>query len=331
MCVSPLKGFQIGVNPSGKPDYKITSYKVHHIENIKGSWQKVYDDFESPYAKKIVRKFTEIPCGYCIDCRLNYSKMWANRIMLEASDWKENYFLTLTYDNEHLPFNDEGLMTLRPKDLQDFLKRLRRHFEPNILRFFACGEYGDASKRPHYHAIIFNLPLVDKEYYARSDSGYPIYISETLRKIWSHGHVIVASMTWESAAYVARYTMKKAGGRDNSFYEEIGIEPEFLRMSRRPGIAASYFDKWHEKIYDTDSIVIGDVNGGKTVKPPRYFDKKLESINENLYSIIKERRKMIAENHKKLLLLQTRLTYEEILKNRELKIKQKTLALKRQL
>lgn len=330
MCVSPLKAFQIGVTPSGKPDYKITSYNVHHLEKFKNEYRKIYDKTISPYAEKIIRESIDIPCGHCVECRLNYSRTWADRIMLEAKDYEHNYFVTLTYDNEHLPFTADGLMTLQPKDLQDFLKRLRRKKEPDIIRFFACGEYGDVGKRPHYHAILFNCSLDDLEYYGQS-TAHPIFVSDFLTKTWNKGHVIVAPLNWQTAAYTARYCMKKNKGLTKEYFEAIGIEPEFLRMSRRPGIAANYFEQHYKKIYINDELILSDDSGGRKSKPPRYFDQRLEKIDEVWYKLIKDRRRYIAEENKKTLVLIHKLSYEKILENRKLKMEQKLLALKRQL
>lgn len=330
MCVSPLKAFAVGVTPLGKTDYKITSLKVHHLEVFKGEYRKIYDNKVSPYAQKVIRESIEIPCGDCVECKLAYSRMWADRIMLEAKSWNDSYFLTLTYNNEHLPFTYDGLMTLQPKDLQDFIKRLRRHKEPDIIRFFACGEYGDQSNRPHYHGIFFNLKIDDLEYYGQSN-GNPIFISDDISKIWKHGHVIIAPLNWSTAAYTARYCMKKVHGKNKQYYEAVGIEPEFLRMSRRPGIAAQYFEQHYKKIYINDELILSDDSGGRRTKPPRYFDKKLEEVNEAWYKLIKERRRYVAEENKKTMCLIHNLPYEKILENRKLKMEQKTLALFRQL
>ena len=151
MCKSPLKGFQIGLTEKGKPDYKVVSYHVDHLEKRNGIWRKEYDKFVSPYAEKVVREFTEIPCGHCVECYLNYSMTWANRCMMELTNYEpcECWFLTLTYDEEHMltldydvpddlkPLNKNGLPvtlgTLWKDDLQRFWKRLRQYI-PRCIR-----------------------------------------------------------------------------------------------------------------------------------------------------------------------------------------------------
>lgn len=328
MCLSPLKGFQNGFTDSGKPNYIITSYNVNHIEIKNDKVEKCLNEFISPYARKVIREYIEIPCGNCLECRLKYSRDWANRMMLEAKEWTNNYFVTLTYDNEHLPFNDDGLMTLCPDDFTKFMKRLRKHFKDNVIRFFGCGEYGDKSNRPHYHIILYNVPFDDLEFFSMSN-GYALYNSATLNKLWPYGHSIVADVSWKSCAYVARYVLKKQKGINKSFYEKIKISPEFSRMSRRPGIGRNYFDLHYEDIYKFDELIIGDDTGGKKSKPPRYFDKCLENLDEIWYGLIKKKRMEIAEINKANLLGNSKLSYLDILNNRKLKKEQQVLALKR--
>lgn len=330
MCVSPLKGFQHGFTDAGKPRYIICSYNVNHIEVINKKEIKCYSDFESPYANKIIKDFIEIPCNQCHECRLKYARDWANRCMLEAKNWKNNYFVTLTYDDSFLPFTDTGLMTLKSDDLCKFLKRLRRHFEPDIIRFYACGEYGDSTKRPHYHLILFNLNLDDLVFY-KQYNGSLYFNSPTLEKLWPYGYVVVGACEWKSCAYVARYVMKKQKGLTSDLYTSLGIESEFVRMSRRPGIAREYIEKHMDEVYLYDELIVGDDTGGRKSKPPRYFDKVLEHVDRDRYDMIKKVRKNVAEQTKKNLLCNTTLSYLEILKNREYNLKQKTSVLVRTL
>ena len=189
----------------------------------------------------------ELPCGQCIGCRLERSRQWAMRCVHEASMHDDNCFITLTYNPENLP-PDCGLIK---SDFQKFMKRYRRAFPGKEIRFYHCGEYGDANNRPHYHAVIFGHNFDDWMYLFDSPSGEPIYTSPTLERIWGHGFVTVGSVTFESAAYVARYVMKKINGplkekidektdlkhyeRVNAFTGEIiEVMPEYSTMSRRP-------------------------------------------------------------------------------------------------
>ena len=237
MCTSPLKGFKNGLTDNGKDNLIITSYSVDHIEFVDNRMIKSDTKFISPYSSKVLRNFIEIPCGKCMECRLSYSKQWANRMMLEAQDHSSSYFLTLTYDDDHVHSNEFGLLTLYKKDIQDFFKRLRRRIEPDTIRFFACGEYGEHTFRPHYHAIVFGLTLDDLEPFGFS-SGYPVYTSEFISSIWKNGHVLVSSVSWDTCAYTARYVVKKANHYTNDYFHSMHVDPEFCLMSRRP---------WHRK------------------------------------------------------------------------------------
>ena len=164
----------------------------------------------------------EIPCGQCIGCRLERSRQWAIRISHEASLHEHNSFITLTYNNENLPKD----LSLDVTHFQKFLKRLRAHTEdpdsdlyPNILsqskkpRFFHCGEYGEKFARPHYHACMFDLDFADQKHW-KTINGNKHYTSETLEKIWPFGFSTIGDVTFESAAYVARYVTKKITGKN---------------------------------------------------------------------------------------------------------------------
>lgn len=233
MCTHPLKGFKIGLTDSGKDKLIITSYKVDHLEFTGTNYKKVFDKFRPRSVTRIVSDFIEIPCGKCMECRLRYSRDWANRMMLEAQDYDSNFFLTLTYDEEHVHSNEFGFLTLKKKDFQDFMKRLRRYIEPSTIRFFACGEYGEKTLRPHYHAIIFGLNISDLEPFGFS-SGFPVYISKSIEDIWQNGHVLISSVSWDTCAYTARYVVKKANHFSKDFYHSCHVDPEFCLMSRRP-------------------------------------------------------------------------------------------------
>lgn len=266
-------------------------------------------------------KKLKIPCGNCLGCRLEYSRQWAIRCFFEAKQWSHNYFVTLTYDPEFVPFvphyvvdtdtgevNDSMVMTLVPDHLQSFIKRLRRNFEYEYghvgLRFFACGEYGPLNSRPHYHLLLFNCPLDDLVQERYSD-GYAYYRSPFIEKAWSVkidgkrcqiGYVSVTDFSFETAAYVARYMLKKHKGKDSKFYEENGLYPEFTRCSRKPGIAYQYFADNKEKIYEFDEVFI--VNGKGTAlkcNPPKYYDRLFDIDNPDEMAIIKDKRKDVAE------------------------------------
>lgn len=321
MCKSPLKGFQIGLTDNGKPNYKVVSYHVDHLEKHKGIWRNEYDKFVSPFAEKVIREFTEIPCGHCIECYLNYSMTWANRCMMELTDYDpcECWFLTLTYDEEHIP--KDG--SLNKDDLQKFWKRLRQYIvrkcgEVSRLRYFACGEYGSKTFRCHHHAIVYGLPYIDLQSWVPSKSGFPLFRSETLEEIWQNGIVTVSPVSWNTCAYTARYVLKKADKSiDQNMYKELNVLPEYVTMSRRPGIGRSYYDLHKEDIYRFDEIILKTDEGGKIVKPPKYFDDLYEAECPEAYEKIKNKRKDVADSIRLSKLSRTDLEYLDYLKAEE--------------
>lgn len=226
-----------------------------------------------------------IPCGQCIGCRIERSRQWATRCVLEASLWTKNCFITLTYDDEHLPENG----TLVKKHFQDFMKRLRKKYGEGI-RFFHCGEYGSKGGRPHYHACLFNFDFPDKYFFRISRSehgaGSPLYRSPSLEKLWTFGFSTIGEVTFESAAYVARYVLKKITGKaaKDVYLHKI---PEYVTMSRKPGIAKPWYDKFKFDVYPLDTIVI---RGNKKVRPPKYFDNCLDDEMPLMLEEIKAKR-----------------------------------------
>lgn len=178
--------------------------------------------------------YTSYPCGQCIACRLNRVRDWTIRLMHENRFHEHSVFLTLTYDEVHLPFD----RSVHKEDVQNFMKRLRNHKKD--IRFFACGEYGEKYSRPHYHLIIFGLsmndPLFKGKVYDRKSKGYYL-----LSPLWKNGNMYIGDVTYSSCRYVASYVNKKQfGKKGKDFYEKNKIEPEFTLMSRRPGIGAEF-------------------------------------------------------------------------------------------
>lgn len=247
-----------------------------------------YDVFKKEHVKDELDGFkyevVQIPCGCCIGCRLDYSRQWANRCYLESLGSEHTYFITLTYDDENVPIGKNGNNTLRPDDLKKFLKDLRAyykyHYNLDNIRFFACGEYGDMSLRPHYHLICFNLPIYDldpnfiyeengKKYITQHvENGYIYYYSDIIHKIWNKGNILIGEATWQSMAYVARYVTKKIKGKDAEVYDALGIESEFVRMSRMPGIGEAYFKEHYKEIYLNDNIIIFNGKQANACQPP---------------------------------------------------------------
>jgi len=248
-------------------------------------------------------QYQQIPCGQCIGCRMQRANEWALRCMHEASLHKENAFITLTYRPEDLP-PDGGL---RKKHFQNFMKRLRKHLAPKKIKFYMCGEYGDKNNRPHYHALIFGHDFHDRILYGQTQSGHDLYMSPTLEKLWTHGFVQVGDVTYESAAYVARYIMKKINGRSsdqvdektglkpyerfNDFTGEIhAVLPEYTTMSRGGrdgnGIASDWIARFSNDCYPKDYVT----HDGIKRKIPRYYDEKVKKHNPDLIDSIKAHR-----------------------------------------
>lgn len=342
MCKHPLKGFPIGITENGKPKYRIVPYGTDHVELCNGKWINVDTSFKSPYVQKCVTTFTEIPCGHCIDCRLQYSRQWADRCMFEAESYdpSECWFVTLTYDNDHIMDIGSDLFpgTLVKTELSAFMKRLRANANyRNIskeIRFYGCGEYGSKTFRPHYHIILFGMPLKECDTlksWIKTKTGFWTYRSPYLEKVWKSGLVVVSPISWDTCAYVARYVMKKVNGLTTDEYIAAGVEPEFVLMSRKPGIGSRYFDEHYEKIYKTDEVFIKGKDGGRKGKPPKFFDKKLEKINEPLYKEIKEKRKSIAEKARELKVKYSGMSFQDILDIEETILEKKAAMLKRYL
>lgn len=305
-CYHPITAWRARtVNPSGK-------------RGLVFSKSEGFEDME-----------VQIPCGHCWGCRLDHSYQWAVRCMHEASLHQNNCFITLTYDNEHLPA-DRGLHL---EHFQDFFKRLRSRFTPrcpfpsghpereswlkkHTIKYYHSGEYGEKFARPHYHACLFNFDFPDKVFFKTLPSGFPVYVSDTLTDLWPYGFHTIGGVTFESAAYVARYVMKKRTGTrpfvakdpytgekreyENSleFYEQIDYEtgeityrkPEYSTMSRRPGIAKGWYDLYKGDCFPHDYVMIN----GKKSKVPKYYLNQFELENSEEFRMLKLRRKAAA-------------------------------------
>lgn len=196
------------------------------------------------------------------------------RCVHEAQLHDENSFITLTYSDEHLP--DDYSVSVR--DLQLFMKRMRKRF--GRMRFLACGEYGERTLRPHYHAILFGFQFPDLQPYKVNHNADVLYTSAALSDTWGQGLATVGAVSFESAGYVARYSLKKITGRQAREHytrthpltgETVQVRPEFLTMSRRPGIGAAWWDRYASDVYPSDHVVIRGVR----MKPPRFYDQRL--------------------------------------------------------
>jgi hypothetical protein len=259
-CYSPLQGYRAKfVNPTGKRPI---------VFNPNAGFRDLP---------------VTVPCGRCTGCRLEYSRQWAIRCVHEAQMHEHNAFITLTFDQENLPDDH----SIRKEHLQKFFKRLRKRIGADI-RYFACGEYGTKNNRPHYHAIIFGYDFPDKYLHTKTRGGDLLFRSPTLEKAWKFGYSLIGDVTFESAAYVARYVMKKRKGEQEELDEyyklldtETGevhqLEPEFCLMSRRPGIGKTWLEQYKSDT-DKDFITVR----GKKMGLPKYYDNLLEQLGEDL-------------------------------------------------
>lgn len=263
-----------------------------------------------------------VPCGHCIGCRLDKSRQWADRMMLELDHSKTAIFVTLTYDSLNVPVAcalDDGsvLFTLDKRDVQLFMKRLRRTFDGREIRFYLAGEYGPATHRPHYHAILFGLSLSDFpdiKPVSKNSFGQFLYSSKKMYEIWKLGNVALAEVSWQTCAYVARYCVKKMSGDvSRETYDSYGVLPEFSLMSRRPGIAGFYALE-HPDLIEKSKQYFSDENGvtPRTSCPtPKFVFEKLELTNPELYDKIKSQRMIYARDKELIALSRTDLDFFE--------------------
>lgn len=220
---------------------------------------------------KLSGRVFKVPCGQCMVCRINHSRQWAGRIHNEQISYGDrSSFITLTYDNEHLPVD----LSVHVDVLQRFLKRFRKDLGQKKIRYFGCGEYGDKFGRPHYHIIVFGVPVDSTIYQNRHqhyENGKPCGWHCDLRS-WPNGKVHVGTVTYDSANYVAGYVLKKIRGKHaKEYYETLGIEPEFVLMSRMPGIGYQYVMIHADYYRDHPYLTIKGVK----YPLPRYYKDKL--------------------------------------------------------
>lgn len=261
-----------------------------------------------------------IGCRQCHGCKMKDARQWAMRCVHEKQMHKYSCYITLTYNDKHLPTD----LSLRYEDYQVFMKRLlkslgrkgsknilcetylpptggRRHgaapHTPGLkaareinratrktARFYMAGEYGELYSRPHYHALLFGVDFSDRVYHKTMPSGSKVYKSDTLDNLWKKGYTSVGDITYQSAAYVARYVMKKRTGDGTTVTEIIDPETgeiykrekEFNEMSRNPGLAKPWFERYQSDVYTTGKVVVQ----GKPQYPPRYYDKLYKKIDQ---------------------------------------------------
>ncbi len=266
-----------------------------------------------------------VPCGRCTGCRMDYGKHWADRMLLEYNTSRvygsnKALFVTLTYDDDHLPlvFCSDGALrsSLCKRDYQLFFKRLRKVFP---VRYVLSGEYGDNTSRPHYHAIIFGLSVSDfpdSYLYRRDDKAHTfLYVSPGFSNFWQNGFCTIADASFDTMAYVARYVLKKQYRTDFviDFYK--GREPPFIVSSRRPGIGADFFDD-----LDVSCVGLNDGHGVRVISRPRVSLEKLSLTNPDLYDTVKLQRRLLSEDQRYLIEHKTNLRWLDYLRASKLSL-----------
>lgn len=322
MCVKPHAAlFTKSLKVGRKWDIEFIDSAYHdEIEKTMG------DMVHSSILNGVPAKWSMIPCGQCFECRLQRSRVWANRCVLEMSSFPpldgvcRNWFVTLTYAPDHTDdlrsFVDGNTLSLhQPEEgktdhLQMFNNAVRqkwkRHYSHQGIRFYSCGEYGDLNARPHYHELLFNLPIDpdDLEYLFTNKFGNKYYNHKLLQEAWSDkGFVVISEANWQNAAYTARYILKKQTGDGAAMYSAAGIKPPFTRMSLKPGIGIAgykgldtYFKRdpeghliFHDQIY-----LPAEEGVSPTARPPRYFDRLFERDEPELMDVIRAHREEFA-------------------------------------
>lgn len=244
----------------------------------------------------------DLPCGRCIECRKARALQWTIRCVHERQLWRHNWFVTLTYRPEDLPKN----AGLDKRGFQLFMKRLRFN-RGNGVRYFAAGEYGGDTRRPHYHAILFNCELPDLKYDRPDKNGFPVYKSKTVEDAWGAGFVDISETTPANIGYVARYCVDKLGGpQEEDFLTRHGPErdgsvvkvpPEFLLMSRGTrgdgGIGMKWIEKYGEQVLAQDVVRVN----GRDYCVPRAYNDYLKANYGDEYDLLLKRRND-AENEK---------------------------------
>lgn len=285
-------------------------------------------------------KMQQVPCGKCINCRLSYSRDWANRCMMELKTAQNALFVTLTYSDDYLEFApyadpETGALETRPvlvpEHLQKYLKRIRRAAErrdaPLPIRFFACGEYGEETQRPHYHVILYNVPdsLIEKaRKWPDSTPEAPLWTSEMLSKFWPYGFTVFGDVNWQTCAYVARYIVKKQLGASRAdqikMQERFTSTPwqhEFVRMSRCPGVGREYYDEHKEEIYSTDELFVPIKGIIQAVRPAKYYDRLYDVDHHLALRKKKLQRSKQAEKSMQATMTTTDLTEVEYLEQKD--------------
>lgn len=361
-CVTPMYRFYDATKEKDSNAKIVPREEVLNELEKDGNKFKTWEEFNNSIFNTNGHKYMKVRCKKCWACQLQYSAEWATKITLECEEAKysnpvwngkeyiqpANYFITLTYDDDHLPKADELINEetgevyernknwkypgiLKREDIQTFLNSIRKHFERKPyyhtgIKVYYAGEYGEKTHRPHFHMILMNVPLDISQFYGTHiDENYKAHWkSKEVEKIWNKGMIDIAEVEWSCAAYVARYTMKKIGSGTKESYYEQGKTPEFVGMSRRPGIGMRYYERNKEKIYENDEIIQRTVKGNiGSVKPPKAWDNKFKEEFPKEWEMIKKSRQKALSRSQRLNKQMTDYTDYEMLKISARKVEEK--------
>lgn len=302
-CTKPLIAFR---------DH--SAYMKHMVEAGKRKSDIVIlkKDMSLPHDVKSVRDYRDLlcrmnyrtlepldlACGRCRGCRLQQSMDWTTRLVMEYLTSQNAWFLTFTYDDEHLPKSDLGFPTLRYEDVrklnQDLTNHCLRDFNVSSPRHFFAGEYGSRTQRPHVHSIHYNLPITaDMLKHYKSVRGYEYFTCDWLSDIWGKGYVVVGLFSPESAGYVARYVTKKlTGPLQDERFEKTGCLQEKNWVSNKPGIGSEWL-RQNAGTLDKLSVVLPGMKGPRPI--PGYIVDKFEDLEIFDVASMKAERKTINE------------------------------------
>lgn len=281
----------------GIDDEVYANDKVFWLGKARHYFDEHYKEFEDYYV---------IPCGKCIECCLRRASEWSLRLMHESNFHESSCFLTLTYNDDNLPWAKyDHCPTLYKRHLQLFMKRLRKRFPGIKFRYYGCGEYGDTTHRPHYHMVLFGYDFSkDRELFSITKANHKLYISQTLSDLWSLGHCLIGDLNDKTAGYVAGYVTKKLKDKfepaedytvlaesldttvSNLYKKGLIRVPEFSVMSNRPGIGFSILYD-HGKQYLEHGYILN--SNKKKCLIPRYYLKKLKDLYPDLWCFQEER------------------------------------------
>lgn len=325
-------------------------------EWTKGKWWVYYDSSPRHSKFKTHKilatlgyfKFFEVGCGKCEICKVEKSKQWTIKGYCESKTWKNATFLTLTYNNENLP-EDRKLCRAH---MQGFWKKLRYHLYKNTkkasqidltlersnleeleinpleeifckrkrnkkpIRMLNCGEYGPKTKRPHYHAVVWNFKPMDLRRYSKDRRGYWLFTSKKINQIWGKGYVIIGNAETDTVSYVARYCTKKfARTEEEQQRMKQKKQTEFIGASSQGFIGYFYWEKYKDKIKKAMGIFMKNRDKTMLAKIPKAMEKKWEEENPDEFEDYKQMKCYIGQENWKKILSQTDLSEEEYIEN----------------